>query len=92
MQGSTEKSTRSLGYQLLKERNNGDCRLKGKVAEWLNASVLKTGVALQLPRVRIPPFPYFNKNKKPSSFYPFFVVLRRLASSCFFGLLQKSKK
>jgi hypothetical protein len=36
------------------------------VAEWLNASVLKTGVALQLPRVRIPPFPYFNKNKKPS--------------------------
>ena len=29
----------------------------GKVAEWSNASVLKTDVASQLPRVRISPFP-----------------------------------
>ena len=27
------------------------------MAEWLNASVLKTGVLLQVPRVRIPLFP-----------------------------------
>ena len=29
----------------------------GKVAEWLNASVLKTDVVARLPGVRIPPFP-----------------------------------
>ena len=29
----------------------------GKVAEWFNASVLKTDVASTLPGVRIPPFP-----------------------------------
>jgi hypothetical protein len=29
----------------------------GKVAEWFNASVLKTDVAERLPRVRLPPLP-----------------------------------
>jgi hypothetical protein len=29
----------------------------GKVAEWFNASVLKTDVAVRLPRVRLPLFP-----------------------------------
>lgn len=29
----------------------------GKVAEWFNASVLKTDVAVRLPRVRLPPLP-----------------------------------
>ena len=33
----------------------------GKVAEWLNASVLKTDVVARLPGVRIPPFPFYNK-------------------------------
>jgi hypothetical protein len=28
------------------------------VAEWFNASVLKTDVVSKLPRVRIPPFPF----------------------------------
>ena len=32
-------------------------RFFGKVAEWLNASVLKTDVVARLPGVRIPPFP-----------------------------------
>lgn len=48
---------------------------KGKVAEWLNALVLKTSVALRSPGVRIPPFPKFFKFelckrslKKPSLF------------------------
>ncbi len=38
----------------------------GKVAEWLNASVLKTDVVARLPGVRIPPFPklfYLNSFK-----------------------------
>ncbi len=29
----------------------------GKVAEWFNASVLKTDVVVRLPRVRLPLFP-----------------------------------
>ena len=32
--------------------------INGRVAERLNASVLKTDVALRLPRVRIPPLPF----------------------------------
>jgi hypothetical protein len=32
-------------------------KLKGKVAEWLIAPILKIGVALRSPGVRIPPFP-----------------------------------
>ena len=38
--------------------------LNGKVAEWLNASVLKTDVVARLPGVRIPPFPIQLKQKK----------------------------
>lgn len=30
------------------------------MAEWFNASVLKTDVAEKLPRVRLPLFPYIN--------------------------------
>ncbi len=37
----------------------------GKVAEWFNASVLKTDVAERLPRVRLPPLP-----PKVASLYP----------------------
>ena len=44
--------------------------LVGRVAEWSNAPVLKTGVAFRLPRVRIPPLPidYKNNNKDLVSF------------------------
>ena len=46
---------------------------RGKVAEWLNAPVLKTVVAVKLPGVRIPPFPFKilvpNQNFKSKDFY-----------------------
>ncbi len=44
--------------------------LKGWVAEWSNAPVLKTGVRLRVPWVRIPPHPLLLVNPMGSAFGP----------------------
>lgn len=53
----------------------------GKVAEWFNAPVLKTGVVVGLPRVRLPLFPFASyPNKNVFLFFRLIVYenLRRL--------------
>lgn len=39
----------------------------GKVAEWFNAPVLKTGVVVGLPRVRLPLFPLYLEIKNKTT-------------------------